>query len=134
MSPKAAACTFERTLCWTDREGQKASREEMQAYRVTRQTACAVEEGWLPQSSMSYLLLDQPLKMDPAGQHGREQRQHVLLHFADGGGQGADDSVEPHLLDDVLKDGGRLACDPAQGLRGQGTDSSHEGTGDRPIT
>lgn len=61
--------------------------------------------------------MDQPLQVNPTGQHGREQRQHVLLHFADGRGQGADDGIESHLLDDVLEGCGRLACDSTQGLQ-----------------
>lgn len=75
-------------------------------------------------STESDLFLDQPLEMNPTGQHGREEGQHVLLHFADGRGQGADDSIEAHLLDDVLEGRGRLACDSAQGLRNSGVDPS----------
>lgn len=70
------------------------------------------------------LFLDQPLQVDPTGQHGGEQGQQVLLDPADGGGQGGDHRGQAHLLDDVLEGGRGVARDPAQGLRGQGTELS----------
>lgn len=65
------------------------------------------------------LFLDQPLQMNPSGQHGGKQSEHAVLHFAGGRGQGANDHVQPYLLHDVLEGCRRLASDSAQSLQGR---------------